>query len=115
MDSIPEVRRRLERLAWLLDSSIPIPGTRLSVGIDALVGLIPGIGDLLGVLASSYILVEAARMGVGKAILLRMACNIAIEGVLGIVPLAGDIFDAAWKANQRNVRLLNDWLDSRLI
>jgi hypothetical protein len=106
-----EVRQRLKRLAWLLDSSIPIPGTRLSIGIDALVGLVPFIGDLVGVLLSSTILVEAARLGVSRAVLARMALNVAIEGVAGAVPLAGDVFDAAWKANQRNVRLLERWLD----
>ena len=105
------VRERLGRLAWLLDSSIPIPGTRLSIGLEAVVGLFPVIGDLLGVLASSYILAEAARMGVGKALLARMAFNVAVEGVVGIVPVAGDVFDAVWKANQRNVRLLNAWMD----
>ena len=106
-----DVRERLGRLAWLLDSSIPIPGTRLSIGLEAVVGLFPVIGDLLGVLASSYILAEAARMGVGKALLARMAFNVAVEGVVGIVPVAGDVFDAVWKANQRNVRLLNAWMD----
>jgi hypothetical protein len=105
------VRRRLERLAWLLDSSIPIPGTRFSVGLDALIGLVPVIGDLAGVILSSTILVEAARLGVGRSVLLRMALNVAIEGVVGLVPLAGDVFDAAWKANRRNVRLLDQWLE----
>ncbi|HEU5177311.1 MAG TPA: DUF4112 domain-containing protein [Burkholderiales bacterium] len=104
-------RRRLARLAWLLDSSIPIPGTRLSIGIDALIGLVPFVGDLAGVLASSYILGEAARLGVGRGVLLRMALNVAIEGVVGLVPLAGDVFDAAFKANQRNVRLLERWME----
>ena len=106
-----EVRRRLNRLAWLLDSSIPIPGTRFSIGIDALIGLVPFIGDLVGVLLSSTILVEAARLGAGRSVLARMALNVAVEGLAGLVPLAGDVFDAAWKANQRNVRLLNQWLD----
>jgi hypothetical protein len=107
-----ETRHRLQRLAWLLDSSIPIPGTRLSIGIDALIGLVPFIGDLIGVLASSYILAEAARIGVGRSVLLRMALNVALEGIVGVVPLAGDVFDAAWKANQRNVRLLERWMDT---
>src|SRR5437870_11894246 len=102
-----EARERLNFLAWLLDSSIPIPGTRFTIGLDALIGLFPFIGDLLGVAASSYILAEANRMGVGRTILARMAFNVAIEGVIGIVPIAGDVFDAAWKANQKNVRLLN--------
>jgi Domain of unknown function (DUF4112) len=106
-----EVRRRLSRLAWLLDSSIPIPGTRLSIGIDALIGLVPFIGDVAGVLLSSTILIEAARLGAGRSVLARMALNVAVEGLAGLVPVAGDVFDAAWKANQRNVRLLNQWLD----
>jgi hypothetical protein len=105
------LRERLNFLAWLLDSSIPIPGTRFTVGLDALIGLFPFIGDLLGVVASSYILAQANRMGVGRAILARMAFNVAIEGVVGIVPIAGDVFDAAWKANQKNVRLLDAWAE----
>ena len=106
-----EVRERLNFLAWLLDSSIPIPGTRLTIGLDAVIGLVPFIGDLIGVLLSSYILAEANRMGVGRRILARMAFNVALEGVVGIVPVFGDAFDAAWKANQRNVRLLNAWAE----
>jgi hypothetical protein len=71
---------------------------------------VPFIGDLVGVLLSSYILAEAARLGASASVLARMTFNVAIEGVVGLVPFAGDLFDAAWKANQRNVRLLNDWL-----
>ena len=107
-----EVRRRLNRLAWLLDSSIPIPGTRLSIGIDALIGLVPFIGDLAGVLLSSTILIEAARLGAGRSVLARMALNVAVEGLAGLVPFAGDVFDAAWKANQRNLALFEAHLDN---
>lgn len=106
-----ELRARLNFLAWLLDSSIPIPGTRLTIGLDAVIGLFPFVGDLIGVAASSYILAEANRMGVGRAILARMAFNVAVEGVIGIVPIVGDLFDAGWKANQKNVRLLNAWAE----
>src|SRR5947208_1960122 len=106
-----QVRERLTFLDGLLDSSIPIPGTRLTIGLDAVIGLLPFIGDLIGVALSSYILAEANRMGVGRAILTRMAFNVAIEGVVGIVPFLGDAFDAAWKANQKNVRLLNAWAE----
>ena len=106
-----QVRERLNFLAWLLDSSIPIPGTRLTIGLDAVIGLVPFIGDLIGVLLSSYILAEANRMGVGRTILARMAFNVAVEGVVGIVPVFGDAFDAGWKANQKNVRLLNAWAE----
>jgi hypothetical protein len=72
---------------------------------------VPFLGDLVGVLASSWILIEAARLGAGTSVLARMALNIALEGVVGTIPLAGDLFDAAWKANQRNVRLLDEWLE----
>ncbi|MGH8742048.1 MAG: DUF4112 domain-containing protein [Burkholderiales bacterium] len=104
-------RARLNRLAWLLDSSIPIPGTGLSIGLDALIGLVPVAGDLAGVLLSGYILREAAALGASRSILARMALNVAVEGLAGMIPLAGDLFDAAFKANQRNVRLLNAYLD----
>lgn len=106
-----DARERLNRLAWLLDSSIPIPGTPFSIGLDALVGLVPLAGDLFGVLLSGYIVKEAAALGVSKSILARMAFNVAVEGLVGMIPFAGDLFDAAFKANQRNVRLLNAYLD----
>jgi len=73
---------------------------------------VPFLGDLVGVLLSAYILREAARLGVGRSTLARMAFNVALEGLVGLIPLAGDVFDAAWKANQRNVRLLSAWLDA---
>ena len=107
MDDVDAVRRRLAQLAWLLDNSIPVPGTRFRIGLDAIIGLIPGLGDVLGVLLSSYIVREAARLGAPPSVLTRMAFNIAIEGVVGIVPFLGDVFDAAWKANVRNLVLLD--------
>jgi len=104
-------RDRLAFLAWLLDSSIPIPGTRFTIGLDAVIGLVPVIGDLIGVLASSIIVVEANRLGVPRSVLTRMAFNVAVEGIVGMIPFLGDVFDAGWKANQRNVRLLNLWME----
>ena len=103
-------RQQLRQLAWLLDSAIPIPGTRFTIGLDALLGLIPLVGDLIGVFISSYIVKEAARMGAPRIVLMRMAANVGIEGLVGVVPFVGDAFDAAWKANQRNVRLLDAWV-----
>lgn len=105
-----DVQRHLRRFAWLLDSSIPVPGTRYRFGIDPLLGLIPGIGDFLGLGLSSYILLYAHRIGVPRSVLLRMAGNVMIETVVGVVPLIGDVFDAAWKANERNVRLMQDYV-----
>lgn len=106
MNRSDEVRHKLRRLAWLLDNSVPVPGTQFRIGLDALLGLIPGFGDAAGVVLSSYIVHQAWRLGVSRSVLLRMGLNIVIEGVVGAVPLLGDVFDAAWKANVRNVALL---------
>lgn len=103
------VQRRLERLAWILDSSIPLPGTSFRVGLDGLIGLIPGVGDAIGGVISSYIIAEAARMGVPKWTLIQMAVNVLIEALIGMIPFIGDLFDFAWKANNRNVRLLQEY------
>jgi hypothetical protein len=106
-DSSPSsAERRVERLAWLLDSAIRVPGTERRVGFDALIGLIPAGGDAAGAVLSGYILLEAARMGVPIRLLLKMTYNVALESVVGVVPVLGDLFDFAWKANERNVRLL---------
>ncbi len=104
-------RQRLERLSWVLDNLIPIPGLRARIGLDALIGLLPGVGDTLGALLSSYILAEAARLGAPKSVLLKMSFNIALDALVGAVPVVGDFFDFVWKANQRNVELLADYLD----
>ncbi len=105
------VKKRLDRLAWYLDNSIPLPGLNFRVGIDPLVGLIPGIGDTIGAIMSSYILSEAARLGAPKTILLKMAFNIAVDALAGAVPILGDLFDFGWKANQRNAKILGGYLD----
>ncbi len=98
--------RRLDRLSRLLDSAFPIPGTRFRVGLDGIFGLIPGIGDAVGATLSTYIIFEAARLGVPGRVLLRMIGNVAVETLVGAFPIVGDIFDIAWKANLRNVALL---------
>ncbi len=102
--------RHLRRFAWFLDSSIPLPGTRYRIGIDPLLGLIPGLGDFLGLGLSSYILLYAQRLGAPRSVLLRMAGNVLVETVVGAVPLLGDVFDAAWKANERNVQLMQGYV-----
>lgn len=107
-DHDPAVRR-VRGLAHLLDNSIPLPGG-FRVGLDALIGLVPGIGDTAGAVLSAYILAQAARMGVPRAVLLRMAANVGIETVVGAIPFLGDLFDAGWKANARNVALLDTHL-----
>ncbi|GJD93520.1 DUF4112 domain-containing protein [Methylobacterium iners] len=102
---------RLEQLAHLMDSAFVIPGLNRRIGLDSVMGLVPVIGDVAGMLLSSYIVYEARRLGVPKWLLARMALNVAFDGVVGSVPLAGDIFDAAFKANRRNVRLLRRHLE----
>ena len=108
-DETLEPRTGVDRLAWWLDNAIAIPGTRFRIGFDALIGLIPGVGDLVGTLLSSYIIVVAASRGLPRSVLARMAINVGIEAIVGLVPIAGDLFDAAWKANQRNLRLMDQF------
>ena len=98
--------QRLDSLAWLLDNCIPVPGTRLRIGLDPLIGLIPVVGDLIGAAFSAYILIQAARLGIPRVTLLRMGFNVTVEAVAGIVPFAGDAFDFWWQANRKNVELL---------
>jgi hypothetical protein len=104
--------RRLDALAHLLDDSIPIPGTGMRFGLDALIGLIPAAGDAVGGVLSSYIVLEAARLGVGVPVLGRMLLNLVVDLVVGAVPFLGDLFDAGWKANDRNLRLVHRALDA---
>ncbi|WP_244472473.1 MULTISPECIES: DUF4112 domain-containing protein [unclassified Methylobacterium] len=102
---------RLEQFAHVMDAAFVIPGINRRVGVDAVLGLVPGLGDLAGVCLSSYVVYEARRLGAPRWLLARMAMNVAFDGAVGIVPLAGDIFDAAFKANLRNVRLLRRHLE----
>ncbi|MEW6167586.1 MAG: DUF4112 domain-containing protein [Pseudomonadota bacterium] len=105
------VRRRAELLSRLLDSAVAIPGTRLRIGLDALIGLIPGIGDALGVIVGAWFLVEGARVGAPPALLARMVGNLLVDLLAGFVPVVGDIADAWFKANRRNARLLTEHID----
>ena len=106
-----EQKEKLNRLAWLMDNSFRIPGTQMRFGLDGLIGLIPGLGDAVGAIISSHILTQAAQMGAPKSLLLKMAFNIGLDAVLGIIPVVGDVSDFIWKANQRNVQLLNDYVE----
>ncbi|KAB7627464.1 DUF4112 domain-containing protein [Alkalilimnicola sp. S0819] len=98
--------RELDRLARLLDSSLRVPGTRWRFGLDGLIGLIPGAGDLATGGLSAWIVLRAWRMGAPRTVLLRMAANVGLDVLLGSVPLLGDAFDFFFKANRRNLRLL---------
>lgn len=114
MNQLPEqqlqpvkIDERLDRLSWLMDDLITVPGLGWRFGLDALVGLIPGFGDTATTLVSFYILASAVRYRVPKVTLLRMGMNIGIDYLVGSLPLVGDIFDAWWKSNQMNVELLS--------
>jgi len=96
--------QRLDRVSWILDRAIPIG--RYRIGIDPIIGLLPGIGDWIGTLLSVYVLYEGARLGAPVSLLLRMTGNIFIETVLGAIPVLGDFFDFAWQANTRNLTLI---------
>lgn len=100
-----ERTKRLRALAWLMDNSIPLPGG-FRIGLDAIIGLVPGIGDAIGAVISAYIINEARDMGAPRSVLFRMMSNVMMETVIGAVPFAGDVFDAAYKANMRNLALL---------
>jgi hypothetical protein len=97
---------RLRTLTRLLDSAMQVPGTRYRIGLDAIVGVVPGIGDIIGAFFSAYLVWQAARMGVSTPTLVRMLGNVALDTLVGEVPLLGDVFDAGWKSNTRNLALL---------
>jgi hypothetical protein len=98
--------RRMGFVASLLDESIRVPGTRYRIGLDPVIGVLPVAGDALTGILSLYIVLEAARLGVSPSTLLQMLGNVVIDVLGGTVPLVGDVFDAVWKANRRNVDLV---------
>ena len=102
---------RLERLSILLDTALVIPGTNFRFGSDAVIGLFPGIGDVITTALAGYIVYEAHRLGAPRRILARMIANVALDGMVGAVPLAGDVLDVMFRANRRNMRLLRGWLE----
>ncbi|MGB3755966.1 MAG: DUF4112 domain-containing protein [Rivularia sp. (in: cyanobacteria)] len=102
--------KRLRTLSRILDKAITIPGTGIGVGLDPILGLLPAGGDFLGVLLSAYIVLESARLGASKATLGRMTVNIIIDALVGVIPILGDFFDFAWKANDHNIKLLEEHL-----
>ena len=107
----PDARtRRVRALARLLDNAITVPGTSWKIGLDPIIGLIPGVGDMVGAVLSGYIVLEAVRAEVPTFTLARMLVNVGIDTLLGAVPAVGDVFDAAWKSNAMNVALLESHL-----
>ncbi len=97
---------RTRRLAQVWDAALRVPGPPFAIGLDPLLGLVPGVGDALGAGVALWIVLEAARLGASASTLVHMVANVAIDVFIGAVPVAGDVFDFAWKANLRNVDLL---------
>lgn len=113
MNTVKQIKtlKRIRKIATLLDSAIGIPGTKFRIGLDPILGLIPGGGDLITAGISAYMIYLATRFGLKKEEIGKMIGNVAIETVLGSVPLAGDIFDAYFKANLRNLEILENHLE----
>ena len=101
----------IDQLAGLMDDAFRIPLTNIRFGLDPLLGLFPGIGDLGSGLIGLIIIARARQLGVRKRVVLRMLLNLGIDTVLGSVPIVGDLFDVAWKANRKNVRLIEEHLE----
>lgn len=103
--------RRMELMAKLLDNAFVLPGTNQRFGIDAIIGLIPGLGDMATTLLSSYVIWEARNLGVSRIAIGRMLTNLAIHATVGAIPILGDIFDAFFRVNQRNMRIVRSELE----
>ena len=107
-----DIRRRMEAMEKLLERSLTIPGTRIPVGLDAVLGVIPVLGDAIAAALGAYLLWEAKNLGLPRWKLWRMAGNIAFDAAIGAVPVAGDLFDVAFRSNSRNLRLVRRHLDT---
>jgi len=103
--SPPQIER-LRTISRLLDNAFSIPGTRVRFGLDPLIGLVPGLGDAVGALFSAYVILQASRLGAPRSVLTRMVANVGIDTLVGWIPLIGDLFDFGWKANTKNLALL---------
>jgi hypothetical protein len=101
---------RARAIARGLDNAVRVPGTEIRVGFDPVLGLVPGVGDIVGGALAGYLVFLAARHGAPKSVLLRMTSNLALDSLVGTVPLLGDLFDVGWKANARNLALLEQHL-----
>lgn len=111
-ENAPSARvRRVDALARVLDRAFRIPGTDIRIGLDGVIGLIPGVGDAAGAALSAGIVIAAIRAGASRSVLGRMVANVAFDTALGTIPVVGDLFDFAWKANARNAALLRSFLE----
>ncbi len=105
------VRRRLEAMEGLLERALVVPGTNYRIGADAIVGLIPVVGDLIAAAMGAWLIWEARNLGMSRFHQLRMAANVGVDTLVGAIPLVGDAFDAMFRSNSRNLRIIKRWLD----
>jgi hypothetical protein len=105
------VRQRLEAMEQLLERAFVVPGTNYRVGLDAVVGLVPVVGDLVTTAMGAWLVWEARNLGMSKIHLLRMGGNVGLDALIGAIPLVGDAFDFVFRSNTRNIRILKRWLD----
>lgn len=113
--SLSEAQRarvRLEKLSWLLDDAIRIPGTQIKIGLDSIVGLVPGVGDIAGLFLGAGIVYQGIRLDAPRQLIAKMLGNLAADALGGLVPVLGDLFDFAFKSNRRNAALLIAHLDA---
>lgn len=108
------LKSKFKRYSVLLDDAFTVPGTNIKMGWDAIIGLIPGIGDGIGALLSSVTLYQGFRLNLPKRHLLKMLSNIGIEALIGIIPAIGDFFDVAWRANRKNYAILDRHIDQKI-
>ena len=104
----------VEKLARLMDSRFALPGMPVKLGLDTIIGLIPVIGDTVGLSVSAYIIAQSKRLGVSYGVLLRMGINVFLDWLIGLVPILGDLFDWGWQANNRNARMLRQHYETHL-
>jgi hypothetical protein len=105
------VRRRLEAAEGVLERMFVIPGINRQVGLDAIVGLVPVLGDIVTTAMGAWLVWEARNLGMSKLHLARMVGNVGVDTVIGAIPVVGDLFDFAFRSNSRNLRILKRWLD----
>jgi hypothetical protein len=111
--SVSESLARLDALAKVMDSAVTIPGTNVTMGLDAALGLLPVIGDAISSAIGGYIIWEARRLGASKILIARMAANTTVDTLVGSIPIVGDVFDVAFRSNRKNVALLRRHIEKR--
>jgi hypothetical protein len=110
LDAVQASRRRLQRMSRLLDEAVRVPGLGWKIGVDSVVGLVPVVGDIIGLALSGFVVYEGVKIGAPRPLLLKMTGFAALDALVGLVPVLGDVFDFAFKANRMNARMLEEYL-----